>query len=57
MALPKKYRLPIFLYYYEEYDTKQIAEILKIPKGTVCTNLRRGRELLKKQLQEVDKYV
>ena len=57
MALPKKYRLPIFLYYYEEYDTKQIAEILKIPKGTVCTNLRRGRELLKKQLQEADKYV
>ena len=47
MALPRKYRLPIYLYYYEEYSTQQIAELLRIPKGTVCTNLSRGRELLK----------
>ena len=52
MALPKKYRLPIYLYYYEEYTTGEIAEILKTPKGTVCTNLRRGREMLKMELQE-----
>lgn len=52
MALPKKYRLPIHLFYYEEYSTMEIAQILKIPKGTVCTNLRRGRELLKLELQE-----
>lgn len=52
MALPKKYRLPIYLYYYEEYSTEEIAEILKIPKGTVCSNLSRGRELLKIELQE-----
>ena len=52
MALPRKYRLPIYLYYYEEYSTQEIADILKIPKGTVCTNLKRGRELLKLELQE-----
>ena len=52
MALPRKYRLPIYLYYYEDYSTQQIADILHIPKGTVCTNLRRGRELLKMELQE-----
>ena len=57
MDLPKKYRLPIYLYYYEGYSTKEIAEILKIPNGTVCTNLRRGRELLKKHLLEVDNDV
>lgn len=57
MALPKKYRLPIYLHYYEGYDTKEIAQILKMPKGTVCTNLKRGRELLKKQLQEVENHV
>ena len=57
MELPKKYRLPIYLYYYEGYSTKEIAEILKIPNGTVCTNLRRGRELLKKHLLEVDNAV
>lgn len=52
MALPRKYRLPIYLYYFEEYSTREIADILKIPKGTVCTNLSRGRELLKLELQE-----
>lgn len=52
MALPRKYRMPIYLYYYEEYSTQEIADILKIPKGTVCTNLKRGRELLKLSLEE-----
>ena len=47
MALPRKYRLPIYLYYFEEYSTQEIADILRIPKGTVCTNLSRGREMLK----------
>lgn len=57
MELPRKYRLPIYLHYYEGYATKEIADILKIPHGTVCTNLRRGRELLKKTLQEAEEYV
>ena len=57
MELPKKYRLPIYLHYYEEYSTQEIAEILKEPKNTVCAQLRRGRELLRKSLQEVDANV
>ncbi len=52
MALPRKYRLPIYLYYYEAYSTQQIAEILKLPKGTVCTYLSRGRGLLKMEFRE-----
>ena len=52
MALPRKYRLPIYLYYYEQYSTPEIAQLLRIPKGTVCTHLRRGREMLKLSLQE-----
>lgn len=52
MALPRKYRMPIYLYYYEEYTTQEIAQILKIPKGTVCTYLNRGRELLKISFEE-----
>ena len=50
MALPEKYRLPIYLHYYEGYSTQEIAAILGKPKGTVCTNLSRGREQLKEQL-------
>lgn len=57
MELPKKYRLPIYLYYYEEYSTQEIADILNVTKNTVCTQLKRGRELLKKSLTEVDEYV
>lgn len=57
MALPKKYRLPIYLHHYEGYSTEEVAEILKIPRGTVCTQLMRGREMLKKMLTEVDDNV
>lgn len=56
MDLPRKYRVPIYLYYYEQYSTQEIADILKIPKGTVCTYLDRGRKYLKLQLQEDDEY-
>ncbi len=52
MALPTKYRMPIYLHYYEGYSTEEIAALLKTPKGTVCTNLRRGRNLLKTYLEE-----
>lgn len=50
MALPRKYRLPIYLHYYEEYQTDEIAEILKIPGATVRTQLRRGRARLRESL-------
>ena len=56
MALPRKYRIPIYLYYYEQYSTEEIAQILQMPKGTVCTQLSRGRDLLKLELQEGEDY-
>ncbi len=48
--LPEKYRLPIYLFYYEELSTAQIAKILKRRESTVRSDLRRGREKLKKML-------
>lgn len=57
MALPKKYRLPIYLHYYEEYSTQEIAQLLRLPKNTICTQLKRGREMLRKLLQEADSNV
>jgi len=54
MSLPKRYRLPLYLHYYEGYSTTETAQILKMPKGTVCTNLKQGREMLKELLQECD---
>ncbi len=52
MELPRKYRLAIYLYYYEGYSTGEIAGLLHMPKATVATHLRRGRELLKEKLQQ-----
>ena len=57
MALSEKYRLPIFLYYYEEYSTGEISKLLKLPVPTVITRLRRGREQLKQKLQEAQYHV
>lgn len=53
MALDKKYRTVIVLYYYEGYAVAEIATLLGIPQGTVGTRLRRAREQLKRYLLEV----
>ena len=57
MALPQKYRVPIFLYYYEDYSTAEISRLLGIPTPTVATRLHRARALLKTKLQEVNDHV
>ncbi len=56
MNLPKKYRIVIYLYYYEEYSTKEIADILDIKEATVRAQLMRGREALKKKMKEGNDY-
>ena len=50
--LPPSYRVVLYLHYYEQYTTQEIAALLKIPRGTVSTRLRRGRERLKTMLKE-----
>ena len=53
MALNKKYREVIILYYYEGYSIAETAALLGLPSATVGTRLRRAREALNKQLTEV----
>lgn len=45
--LHPKYRIPIELFYVEQYRTHEIAEILSIPVGTVKRRLHTARKLLK----------
>ena len=52
LSLPEKYRLPIHLYFYENYSVKQIADALGINESTVKTRLKRGREKLKSVLEK-----
>lgn len=51
-ALPRKYRLPLYLYYYEGYSVDEIAGFLGRPPSTVQTHLSRGRAKLKIMLTE-----
>lgn len=48
--LSKKYSTVLYLYYYEEYSTKEIAQILGRRESTVRTQLVRGREELRKRM-------
>ena len=57
MELPEKYRTAIYLYYYEDYSTDEIARLTGTPAATVRTRLRRGRELLRAGLEEAKSNV
>lgn len=46
MELPVALRSIVVLYYYEQFTTKEISKILKIPEGTVKSRLSRAREQL-----------
>lgn len=52
LALEEKYRLPIHLYYYEGYSIAEIAALLHRSAATVGSQLSRGREKLRKMLEE-----
>ncbi len=51
--LPEKFKLPILLFYMEDLPLAQIAEVLKIPIGTVKSRLHQGKKLLEKELEVV----
>lgn len=50
LELPKKYREVIYLYYFEGYQTPEIASILRKKENTVYSLMKRGKELLKERL-------
>lgn len=51
-TLPRKYRVVIHLFYYEELSIEEIAEVLKMKSSTVRTHLTRARAKLKELLEE-----
>jgi len=48
--LPEKYREVLVLRFLEEKDYEEIMDILKKPKGTIATLIKRGREKLEYKL-------
>ncbi len=51
-TLPEKFQVPLILYYLSDCSIEQIAMILRKPSGTVKSRLFKGRNLMKKRLED-----
>lgn len=49
--LEETYRLPIYLFYFQELSTEEIAKALSIRPGAVRMRLSRGRDMLREMLK------
>lgn len=49
-ALDERMRLPIVLHYYEGFSVAEIAAIMGRPKGTIAIRMKRGRDILRREL-------
>lgn len=54
LNLPDKYKIPIYMHYYEGYSCVEISNMLNIPENTVYSYLHRGRKILKKMIEGED---
>jgi len=52
MALTPKLKTALYLYYYEGYNTEEIAGLMSKPVSTVRGYLHRGRSALKSKLEK-----
>lgn len=50
--IPKEYRIPLYLYYYEGYSIKEIANLIKKTESAVKMRLSRGKEKLKIEMEK-----
>lgn len=52
--LPLKYREVLVLRFLEEKEYEEIMDILKKPKGTIATLIRRGKKLLEEEIKKLN---
>ncbi len=50
-GLEEKYRLPVYLYYFEGYHSAEIAKMLHVNASTLRSRLAKARKLLKLELE------
>jgi RNA polymerase sigma-70 factor (ECF subfamily) len=50
MSLPDKYKAVVYLYYYEGYNSVEIAKILGKPQSTIRNHLHEARGVLRERL-------
>lgn len=51
-ALPQDQRITVVLHYMEGYDVCEVAKILRLTKGTVCSRLHYARIKLRELMKE-----
>lgn len=51
-ALAQKLRVPVILHYMEGFAVRDIAQILRIPKGSVCSRLYEARKQMRQFMEE-----
>ena len=54
LKLPVKYKEVILLFYYEDLSVHEISYVLSTNQNTIKTRLKRGRDLLEKNLEGSD---
>jgi len=52
--LPKRYKNPILLYYFQDFTILDISKKSEMPMSTVKTHLRRGKEKLKYKVATIN---
>ena len=52
-AIPLEYQTALELFYWEQLSAPEIADVLALPLGTVKTRLRRARQLVDGQLEQL----
>ncbi len=55
--LPQKYRLPLFLYYYENLSYKEISNVLDVPEGTIKSLIYRGKIALREKIISLQNFI
>ena len=54
LALPRRYREPVVLFYFHEMDVAAAARTMRLPEGTVKARLSRARALLRKRFPHLE---
>ena len=55
LALPKRYREPVVLFYFHEKDVAAAARTMGLPEGTLKARLSRARELLRRRFPQLER--
>ncbi|MDF1754522.1 MAG: RNA polymerase sigma factor [Verrucomicrobiales bacterium] len=54
LSVPEKLRIPVILFYYEDYSHTEIAKILKCSRKSVETRIYRARQILKPLIEAIE---